>query len=92
MPNVPPRARLSLPRVLAQEGPQMSAPPPDMVEVTMDAFFAAVGHRDVHPRCRPDQSDWCLRGGRLVGVSTPGYLLLGNPNAPRHYYLPKDPQ
>lgn len=47
-----------------------------MEEVSKDAFFASVGHRDVHPtpditsfKFRHHWSEWRLRGGRLVGVS-----------------------
>lgn len=52
-------------------------------QVTKEAFFQAVGPRNIHPRSEEGRSVWEDTNRRVVGISTPGYTGRGQ----RAYYL-----
>jgi hypothetical protein len=49
----------------------------EMREVTKEAFFAAVGPMNVHPRSDRDRTVWETPARQLIGITTPGYMCEG---------------
>mgnify|MGYP003145060863 CR=1 FL=1 len=49
----------------------------EMIEVTRDQFFAAIGPQDVIPQPHKMHTVWETRRRELVGQTTPGYLCEG---------------
>jgi hypothetical protein len=47
-------------------------------EVSRDEFYAFMGPKNVHPRPRPDFTEWVVQGSHdIIGRSYPGYLSEG---------------
>lgn len=46
-------------------------------EVTRDEFHATVGQMNVHPRPEKTETYWEAPDRTLMGVTTPGYLMVG---------------
>lgn len=47
------------------------------VSISEEAFFAIMGPRDVDPRPERDVTYWETPNRELLGISTPGYMAVG---------------
>ena len=50
----------------------------DFITVTRDKFLATVGQINVHPRPERDALYWETPDRRVLGITTPGYMCVGD--------------